>query len=57
MKRDGNNAHRKLQFSSEYPDCLVELAIPKSPTQIKSFIISLIELAEFRTKADNLSIS
>ena len=38
-------------------DCLVELAIPKSPTQIKSFIISLIELAEFRTKADNLSIS
>lgn len=57
MKRDGNNAHRKLQFSSEYPDCIVELAIPKSPTQIKSFIISLIELAEFRTKADNLSIS
>lgn len=57
MKQDGKNAQRKALFASQYSDCTVELAIPKNSAQLDTFVNSLITLAEFRIKVDNLSIN
>ncbi|GJH04504.1 HNH endonuclease [Paraburkholderia terrae] len=54
-KRDGKNERRKQYFLATYGAETAALKLPKNADQIDDFIDDLIELADYRLKADALA--
>lgn len=54
-KQDGKNGQRQAYFLATYGTDTATLILPKTEAQIDDFLDDLIELAEYRLKADSLA--